>query len=104
VKTLMVDDLDGSPAADTVRFGIDGCSYEIDLSAANAERLRGALAGFVSAARPARASRYGPGAPAPEPRNVREWAAREGLRVSGRGALPQRIVEMYLARTGQRPR
>ena len=36
----LVDDLDGSDADQTVTFGIDGRSYEIDLSAANAEGHR----------------------------------------------------------------
>jgi len=47
----LVDDLDGEAADETVEFGIDGKSYEIDLSKDNAGRLRDALAEFVSAAR-----------------------------------------------------
>ena len=42
-----VDDLDGSEASGTVDFGLDGRRYEIDLSEANAARLREALAPFV---------------------------------------------------------
>jgi hypothetical protein len=30
---LLIDDLDGGEAADTVRFSLDGTEYEIDLSA-----------------------------------------------------------------------
>jgi hypothetical protein len=95
VVTLLVDDLDGSPAAETVRFGLDGTDYEIDLSAANAARLRRALADYTSAAR-----RVGPGPRRPadlSPEAVREWAARRGLRLSSLGALPHRVVELYLA-------
>ena len=47
----LVDDLDGESADETVEFGIDGKSYEIDLSKENAGRLRDVLADFVSAAR-----------------------------------------------------
>jgi hypothetical protein len=47
----LVDDLDGSPAATTVEFGLDGQSYAIDLSAENVAKLRAALAEFVAAAR-----------------------------------------------------
>jgi hypothetical protein len=36
----LVDDLDGTPAAETVRFGLDGVLYDIDLSIAHAARLR----------------------------------------------------------------
>jgi Lsr2 len=44
VQTLFVDDLDGSEAEGTVRFGLDGTDYEIDLNAKNARQLRDALA------------------------------------------------------------
>ena len=40
VQVLLVDDLDGSEATETVTFGLDGVSYEIDLSSGNASKLR----------------------------------------------------------------
>ena len=51
VNVKFVDDLDGSDAAGTVSFAIDGRAYEIDLSEDNAARLRDSLASFVAAAR-----------------------------------------------------
>ncbi len=54
-KTVIVkltDDLDGSDAEETVTFAVDGRSYEIDLSSANAAALREALRPFVAKARP----------------------------------------------------
>ena len=51
VKIILVDDLDGGSADETVRFGLDGVSYEIDLSAANASELRSAVERFVNHAR-----------------------------------------------------
>lgn len=51
VEVVRIDDLDGSAAAGSVRFGIDGRAYEIDLSTQNAARLRRILAPFVAAAR-----------------------------------------------------
>lgn len=53
-KTVIVkltDDIDGGDADETVRFSLDGRSYEIDLSAANATKLRGALGPYVENAR-----------------------------------------------------
>jgi hypothetical protein len=47
VVVSVLDDLDGSAEASTVKFGLDGVSYEIDLSEANAERLRALLASYV---------------------------------------------------------
>lgn len=37
----LIDDLDGSEATETVRFGLDGADYEIDLAGQNADELRG---------------------------------------------------------------
>src|ERR1700759_2521596 len=51
VRTLFVDDLDGSEAEGTVRFGLDGTEYEIDLNAQHARQLRDALARYVAAGR-----------------------------------------------------
>lgn len=51
VQTLIVDDLDGSEAEGTLRFGLDSTEYEIDLNAEHAHALRDALACYVGAAR-----------------------------------------------------
>ena len=51
IQTLFIDDLDGSEAEGTVRFGLDGTEYEIDLNAEHAQALRDALARYVQAAR-----------------------------------------------------
>ena len=51
IQTLFTDDLDGSEAEGTVRFGLDGTEYEIDLNAGHAQALRDALARYVRAAR-----------------------------------------------------
>jgi hypothetical protein len=49
--TTLVDDLDGSPAEETVRFGFAGPEYEIELNAAHAQQLRAALAPYISKGR-----------------------------------------------------
>ena len=51
VQTLYVDDLDGSEADGTIRFGLDGAEYEIDLNTEHTRQLRDALARYISAAR-----------------------------------------------------
>ncbi len=53
VVVQLVDDVDGTTSDDitTARFGLDGVAYEIDLTAANGDRLREGLAGFVANAR-----------------------------------------------------
>jgi hypothetical protein len=51
IQTLFIDDLDGSEAEGTIRFGLDGAEYEIDLNAEHAQALRNVLARYVHAAR-----------------------------------------------------
>jgi nucleoid-associated protein Lsr2 len=51
IQTVFIDDLDGSEAEGTVRFGLDGAEYEIDLNADHARALRDALSRYVQAAR-----------------------------------------------------
>ena len=51
IQTLYIDDIDGSDAQGTVRFGLDGTGYEIDLSAAHSQALRESLQRFITHAR-----------------------------------------------------
>ena len=51
VKIILEDDIEGGPADETVQFGLDGRQYEIDLSTANAEKLREALRPYAAAGR-----------------------------------------------------
>ena len=109
VQVLLVDDLDGGEASETVSFSLDGSSYEIDLSAKNADQLRDALAKYVGAARKAgRASAGGaPRATSGRARGgttamdrdqaaaIRAWAKKQGLKVSDRGRIPATIIEQY---------
>ena len=108
VQTLFIDDLDGSEAEGTVRFGLDGAEYEIDLNAEHARALRDALARYVGAARragggtrrPARGGRRvrADGARSTE---VREWAKAQGIEVKDRGRVPAELVARFKAATGQ---
>jgi hypothetical protein len=108
IQTLFIDDLDGGEAEGTVRFGLDGTEYEIDLSAKNAEELRKALARYVNAARrapgsPRRPSRGG-GKGSPSGVNtteVRQWAKAQGIEVKERGRIPAELVVKFKAAVGQ---
>ena len=117
-KTTVVhltDDIDGSDAAETVTFALDGTSYEIDLNEAHAADLRDVLAPYVGAARKAatggrRASTTGTpsqsrprsrassgDSSAPDPREVRTWAEANGVAVSPRGRIKADVLEQYRA-------
>src|ERR1700749_3912751 len=106
IQTLVIDDLDGSEG--TVRFGLDGADYEIDLNAEHAQALREARALYVQAARRAgggsrRPVRGGRKAPADglNTTEVREWAKAQGIEVKDRGRVPAELVVKFKAATRQ---
>jgi hypothetical protein len=108
VQTLFIDDLDGSAAEGTVRFGLDGAEFEIDLNTEHAQQLRGMLAAYVRAGRrvsagsrrPARGGRKG-STSGPNTTEVREWAKAQGIEVKDRGRVPAELVVKFKAATGQ---
>ena len=104
IQTVFIDDLDGSEAEGTVRFGLDGAEYEIDLNAEHARALRDALARYVQAARRAggsarRSARSGRRARADgvDSTEVREWAKAQGIDVKDRGRVPAELVVKFKA-------
>jgi hypothetical protein len=107
VSVALEDDLDGSPAAETVRFGLGGAEYEIDLSKKNARAFRKGLSQFVEHARKAGRvqSRRGARTPASRQRSgdIRAWAKAQGIALSERGRIPASVVQQYEASAnGQR--
>ena len=106
VQVLLVCDLhDGDvEGTETITFGLDGSSYEIDVCEAHAAELRDAYAPFVGAGR--RAGRATGGQrPGGRPRRsrggsnevaeIRDWARKNGHQVSDRGRIPASVVEAY---------
>jgi hypothetical protein len=105
-QVLLIDDLDGGDADETVTFALDGTAYEIDLSTKNATVLRNALDKYVakarragrtttrasSAARPARTR-----SSAARNATIRSWARLQGLEVSDRGRISADVVEKWKA-------
>ncbi|MBG6140262.1 histone-like nucleoid-structuring protein Lsr2 [Longispora fulva] len=113
VTVSLIDDLDQGQADETVTFGLDGATYVIDLSSKNAEKLRAALAKYITAGRRQRSTPRASGrhtvtvqrvpATADKEQNkaVREWAQRNGHKVSSRGRISQDIVDLYNAQAGK---
>jgi nucleoid-associated protein Lsr2 len=113
VTVKFVDDLDGSDAPRTVSFGLDGRTYEIDLSDDNAARLRDSLASFIAAAPNSggstttgsrRAQKMTPSSgPRPQPLDreqtaaIRAWARQNGHQVLDRGRIPKTVVAAFQA-------
>ncbi len=99
-QVLLVDDLDGGDADETVSFSVDGVSYEIDLSTKNAASLRDTFGRYVGAARRVggRArSRSATGSSRRDDRSaqIREWARSTGHKVSDRGRIPADLAAKF---------
>lgn len=89
VEVSLIDDIDGSVAAETVKFGVDGLHYEVDLSEGHAKELREAMAPYIKVSR--RATPYS----AEDAAEIRAWAQKKGFQVSDRGRLNQEIIAAY---------
>lgn len=108
VTVTLVDDVDGeAPADETVEFGVDGVTYEIDLSSKNAEKLRNQLSTWVEHARRVSGRRRGRGSSGSgrgrasidreQSAAIREWARKNGHNVSSRGRIPAEVVDAFNA-------
>ncbi|MER6086523.1 histone-like nucleoid-structuring protein Lsr2 [Streptomyces bluensis] len=105
VQVLLLDDLTGGDADETVTFGLDGKTYEIDLNDKNAQKLRKFLTPYVEAGRktggkaPAGSRKAKASRSETEPSSevYRKWAASNGFEVSARGRVPQHVKEAYAA-------
>jgi hypothetical protein len=110
VITTLIDDLDGKKADRTVEFSLDGINYTIDLSEANAGKLRKALDPYISAG-----TRLGRNAgrilvrravpsrtagSRDENRLIREWAVANGHQISERGRIPASVTDAYRSANG----
>lgn len=102
VEVLLVDDIDGGEADETVSFSLDGITYEIDLSKENAAKLRKEFEPFVAharkarkvGARPARGTARTAGT-RERSAEIREWAKSQGIKVNERGRIPREVIERY---------
>lgn len=100
IQIVLIDDLDGGPAEETIPFSLDGASYEIDLSSPNAARLRNAMAPFVAHARKAtrgQGRRSRAGGRTNNSAEIRAWARSQGISVNERGRIPADLSAKFEA-------
>ena len=105
IQTLFIDDIDGGAADGTVRFGLDGTNYEIDLSDEHSDELRKALEEYIEHSRKVggtarRSPRGHRSAPSVDTAKVREWAKGNGYDIKDRGRVPADLVAKYQAASG----
>jgi hypothetical protein len=106
-KVMLIDDLDGSEGAETIKYSVDGQDYEIDLSEKNAERFRSMLREFIDKSRqveqppvltlaPARTTRRSSGGSGRDDiAQIRAWAESQAVQVNARGRIKKEIIDAY---------
>jgi hypothetical protein len=108
VLVQLVDDLDGTAADDitTVTFGLDGATYEIDLTSNNATKLRNHLDDFIGSARrtggrvkrgtaPIKGVAPAAAANREQTKAIRGWARQNGYELSDRGRIPGNVIDAF---------
>ena len=108
IQTLFIDDIDGGEAEGTVRFGLDGTDFEIDLSAKHSDELRTALDKYIQHARKLSGkttrqpvTRTGRKPSTVDTVAVRAWARENGIDIKERGRVPADVLSKYREATGQ---
>lgn len=104
VQLILIDDIDGGDADETISFAIDGIEYEIDLNAFNAEALREAFSPYIQAGRKVstgskRKAASTAGKSSIPSTEIRQWARANGYEVNSRGRLPADLIAAYEAAT-----
>jgi hypothetical protein len=111
IVTELTDDTDGKPADETITFALDGREYEIDLTSRNASALRKAFDVYVKNGRRIGGGRRGRASGSAsssssrskseiDTKAVREWANKNGHKVSERGRIPSGVISAYQAARG----
>ena len=104
VLISLIDDFDGKRADETVQFGLDGVSYEIDLSAKNSKKLREHLQPWVNPGRRTGGSRRRRGVATggkpidrKQSAEIRDRARKSGYQVASRGRIPAEVIDAFRA-------
>ncbi|MCA5893063.1 Lsr2 family protein [Isoptericola sp. NEAU-Y5] len=103
-QIVLIDDIDGSDADETVTFALDGVTYEIDVTSAHAAELRDAFATWIGHGRktsrstgPSRSTGRRTTADRAQLAKIREWARENGHKVSDRGRIPSSVLAAFEA-------
>lgn len=103
VQVILIDDVSGGDATESIEFALDGVAYEIDLNDENAARLREELAPWIGQARRSGGRRQtrrrgaSSSGPSEDLSKIREWGRENGFKVSSRGRVSQDLRDAYAA-------
>ncbi|MDU0968308.1 MAG: Lsr2 family protein [Actinomycetaceae bacterium] len=99
--TVLIDDINGKPAQTTVKFGLDGVNYEIDLTSENAEKLRSEVRKWADAGTRVGGRRViGSPRGKSESAKIRTWARENNYEVPARGRIPAKVRDAYYQAQG----
>jgi hypothetical protein len=93
----LIDDLDGGTADETVRLGLDGKLFELDLSKHNAKKLRTLLQPYVSSGRRVVRRSQATSRHRYDTTAVRKWAESNGVDIARRGRIPREVLARFHA-------
>jgi hypothetical protein len=91
----ITDDIDGTPGAKTVKFGLDDKTYSIDLNAAHEATLREFLALYIGHATTTSRTQRKATRSTSRSIDIREWARKQGMDVPARGRISQAVIDAY---------
>jgi hypothetical protein len=100
VEVTLVDDIDGSEASRTVKFGFEGREYEIDLNDKHADKLTKVLGPYLENARrvggrKTRGGQRSTKGGREQNQAIRQWARSQGIEISDRGRIPVDVQLRY---------
>ena len=113
IVKVLVDDLDGSDGAQTVRLGWNGDWRELDLSKRNLNTLSRTLDKYWNVGRPvsangrpsrrsrAKTSSSRAAKATRDPKVIRAWATDNGIAVPARGRIPGDVERQYNEANGR---
>lgn len=102
-KLIVSDDIDGSPAHETINFALNGEEFEIDLTREHAAELEAMFGVWIARARHIKGTRRHESVVPGTPRAMREWANSRGIHCPAKGRIPATVKEQYLAEYGLDP-
>lgn len=101
-RFVLIDDIDGSPAQETVYFSVGRQQYELDLSEDHLREFNASMERWVDPARKVTGRRSTKGSASSTPNDallIRAWAKENDIELSERGRIPANVREAYYARS-----
>ena len=96
-RIVLIDDINGELGDETIKFGLDGIDYEIDLCTENATKLRDLLDPWIQAGRRVGGRRVAgtDTRQVSDASKIRAWAREQNMQVSEKGRISAKVRSAY---------